>query len=227
MLSYGGDLTDSQYQLLDQVANTKKIPDLYDGCLCDPVKWYINDEGNQQQIADHPMAYLKLWFEIGLQNPLIYLDAYIAQTQGYWNPNIYYPTYQQERYPADARLYSGSPLNDFLKHTVLYSLPDALRKLPAIGILWSPALYSGMLVILLGAALLRKRPILPFVPCFAVLLTVLISAPIFAEFRYIYALVTAMPLLAGIACYDAFESATAPDGGDPTDVEQADKPAEP
>ncbi len=225
VLKYNGDLTDEQPRLLNAVANTANIPALYNEHLSDPIKWYINDEGNQQQIAEHPLTYLKLWIEIGLQNPSIYLDAYIAQTQGYWNPNVIYWTNQWEDFPNDVGLHSDSPLSDSAKDAILYSFPAVVRQLPAIGILWSPAFYTGMLVILLGAALLRKRPILPFAPCFAVLLTVLISTPVHAEFRYIYALVATMPLLLGIACCDVFKGAATSGGNPPADPAQTGGPA--
>ncbi len=65
------------------------IPDyvLYEPRVADPVK-----DTFQGDIFDEaPLGFVKLWFQVGVKCPIIYLDAFLQENEGFWNPFMKYP----------------------------------------------------------------------------------------------------------------------------------------
>lgn len=65
----------------EKVASLIPSWDLYNEHIADPVKF---SNGTSQIISSNSASFLRLWVELGLQYPSDYLDAFIAQTEGYW-----------------------------------------------------------------------------------------------------------------------------------------------
>ena len=74
------------------------------------------------------------------------------------------------------------------------------KGIPVLGLLWSIGFYTWLLFVLIGAAVRKEKSILPFLPMVAILISLFIATPVQAEFRYSYAMVTAMPLFIAIVC---------------------------
>lgn len=54
---------------------------LYNQRIVDPIKF---SGGTSRAIADDLPSFLRLWAKLGLEYPRDYIDAFIAQTEGYW-----------------------------------------------------------------------------------------------------------------------------------------------
>lgn len=80
----GGNLKPEEVEMLEAVVPLEHIDEYYNPYLFDMTKNYIREHGNQQVIAENKSAYAKLWLNVGLRNPMLYLEAEIRQTAGYY-----------------------------------------------------------------------------------------------------------------------------------------------
>lgn len=77
---YPNDLNKNERKSLDKIFNKpSKIGKIYDPNISDPVKFKLKGNINIR-------TYLKLWFEMGLRHPLVYINATFAGTNEYYVP---------------------------------------------------------------------------------------------------------------------------------------------
>lgn len=55
---------------------------LYNQRIVDPIKF---SGKTSQVISDDLSTFLRLWFKLGMEHPCDYIDAFVAQTEGFWN----------------------------------------------------------------------------------------------------------------------------------------------
>ena len=186
--------------------NASYVPELYTEYISDNMKELVRAK-NPQYLADHKGEYLKLWLELGLQYPDIYLDAYVAQTRGYYSPSAVYSVAEVDGIiDSDTRLYREYLLSGKLIVKLREILIKLQEMLPLYGALWSMgSLFWGTLLFL-GLALGKynkltlKTPmnfldlLTVWIPNVAVIGTLLIATPVAIEFRYAYNLAYCIPL---------------------------------
>ena len=80
---------------------------------------------------------------------------------------------------------------------LLNALTEHSKALPFAGLIYSIGTGTWTLIILFAMCCVRcrKEYLILFVPAFAVLATILLASPVFAEFRYVYSMFTTLPLL--------------------------------
>lgn len=188
VIALDGQITQEQKELISRVVDFEKVPEWYSPGLSDPVKFNVDGE----YIRGHKMEYLRLWLDVGIQNPIVYVQAWIEQTKGYWNGGYDYWLWNrgvaQNEYgirAGHAGILSG--------HFMAMGLPQAMSVLFSIGShLW---LLLGILVI----NCIRGRWERAFlaVPVLIMIGTLLLATPVFSEFRYAYALFTVLPFYSG------------------------------
>lgn len=192
----GGSLTKEEVGMLEAVVPLAQIDDYYNPYLFDMTKNYIREHGNQQVIADHKWDYAKLWLRVGLRNPMLYLEAEIRQTAGYYalhipHEQILYSEYfmvenpfgietQRKLFSYDASLAMSAFLQWF---------QEAYNKV------WSLGMNTWLLLAAFACALYRRRNAFGFVPCIMLLVSLLLATPVYNEFRYAYGVFVALPLL--------------------------------
>lgn len=192
----GGSLTQEEIDMLEAVVPLAQIDDYYNPYLFDVTKNYIREHGNQQVIADHKGDYVKLWLRVGLRNPMLYLEAEIRQTAGYYalhipHGQILYSEYfmvdnpfgietQRKLFSYDAELSMGAFLQWF---------QEFYNKV------WSLGMNTWLLLAAFACALYRRRNAFGFVPCVMLLGSLLLATPVYNEFRYAYGVFVALPLL--------------------------------
>ncbi len=192
----GGSLTQEEIDMLEAVVPLAQIDDYYNPYLFDMTKNYIREHGNQQAIADHRGDYAKLWLRVGLRNPMLYLEAEIRQTAGYYalhipHEQILYSEYfmvdnpfgietQRKLFSYDAELSMGAFLQWF---------QEFYNKV------WSLGMNTWLLLAAFACALYRRRNAFAFVPCVMLLGSLLLATPVYNEFRYAYGVFVALPLL--------------------------------
>ena len=192
----GAELTDEQQELLSQVVDVSKIPERYYATISDSIKNLVRETDNQEFIAEHKFEFLKLWIELGIQNPRSYLYAYLDQTYGYWYPDVQYWVYASEFSTAGFDMAKDNKLSES-NSNLLQTWRYSYKKYPYWGLLWSIGLTTWIIVFMAGAVFVKKRNafLLIFMPLIGVFLTLMIATPVYAEFRYYYCAFTTVPLL--------------------------------
>lgn len=202
----GGNLTPEEVEMLEAVVPLAQIDEYYNPYLFDMTKNYIRENGNQQAIADHKWEYAKLWLRVGLRNPMLYLEAQIRQTAGYYalhipHEQILYSDYfmvenpfgietQRKVFSYDAGLAMDAFLQWFQK---------------CYNKVWSLGMNTWLLLAAFACALYRKREALVFVPCVMLIGSLLLASPVYNEFRYAYGVFVALPFLFSV-CFGKEEA---------------------
>lgn len=192
-------LTEEQIELIEKLAPVEEIKQAYRPTISDPVKNLIRRYDNQQAFSEYKWEYIKLWVSLAIQYPGEILKAQADQTYGYWYPDVQYWnvwTYMLDNdFGASMTPLIGGPLYDWVTNAA-----TSYRSIPIYGMLWSIGL-NMLAAFALGAICIvkkRARLLMAFLPVVAVFLTLMISTPVYAEFRYIYCLFTTLPFLASI-----------------------------
>lgn len=206
VIATGQELTPEQNELINKVMNSSHVPELYTEYISDNMKELVR-AGNPQYLLEHKGEYLKLWIELGLKYPDIYLDAYVAQTRGYYSPAAVYSVAEVDGIiDSETGLYREYLIRGKLIVKMREILIKLQEMIPLYGALWSMgSLFWGTLLFL-GLTLGRKNSftlktkmnfldlITVWIPNIAVIGTLLIATPVAIEFRYAYNLAYCIPL---------------------------------
>ena len=188
------NLNIDQRKLLDKVIDVERIDDEYYPFISDNIKGLVREKKNQKYITEHKSEYLKLFCELGIAYPKLYLTAYVNQTYGYWYPDVQYWVILESRdvEPFDIPYFNIK--NDYAE--AIHNYINSYKSAPFLGLLWSIGFAVWVFLFMAGAAKRRhkKSVLLVYLPVFAIWLTLLIATPVYSEFRYIYSLFATMPL---------------------------------
>ncbi|MBD5484755.1 MAG: hypothetical protein HDR18_04415 [Lachnospiraceae bacterium] len=192
----GGELTEEEVAMIDEVVPVEEVGDYYNPWLFDIVKNFIRSDGDQQVIADHKWEYFKLWFRVGLRNPLQYVVAQVRQTAGYWAYDVKdYEYVYGEYYMVDNPFGITTQRKLFTykaelgMHDFLMGFQDLYNKV------WSLGLSTWLMVFTMAYTLYQRRSIMIYVPFIMLLITLMLATPVYNEFRYAYGLFAAFPVL--------------------------------
>ena len=192
----GGELTEEEIGMIDQVAPADQVGDYYNPWLFDIVKNFIREEGNQQVIEDNKWAYFKLWLGVGLRNPFQYMVAEVRQTAGYWAYDVkdyervygeYYMVDNPLGITAQRKLFTYE--NELAMHDFLMGFQDLYNKV------WSLGLNTWLMVFGIAYLVYHRRSVMIYVPFLMLLITLLLATPVYNEFRYAYGLFAAFSIL--------------------------------
>lgn len=190
------------YEILDEEALS-----LYTPRLSDPVKYRFNNEA----FAKDKGRYASLWLRVGMKKPLIYLNAWLMTSYGFWYPDtiinvyggntVFTFTYKDNSYfgyeveQPGVRESKIPWLNEVYRKL---SLEVWKEKIPVISWLFSPGamfwFYAFLFAWLLNNG--RYELLYPFLPLFILWLTVLLG-PTYLP-RYVLFLWYALPLFLGM-----------------------------
>ena len=193
VIAVGGDISQEDMERIGKVIDPAYVRENYDEKVSDPMKGAINGE----YIRQHWREYIGLWARLGIHNPRVYYDAYIALMKGYWDleyrtwlwdGSIFENNYGILRTPV---LFPRWDMDQTLK-SLSYRYGDSLKSyvfLRAPFVLWS-------LLICMGYALSRKRTrdLLLYIPILGIFGGLLLSSPV-ALFRYTYGAAVCLPLI--------------------------------
>lgn len=190
------ELSDEQSTLLNQIIDLDKVADTYDERISDPIKNLVRSYGKQEYLEEHKTEYLRLWLEIGLQYPFQYIRAYSNQTEGYWNPDVQRWVYVEDVFDTQLGIYEQPLLSKNTAQQLKWIAWDTYQEIPIYGILWSIGAAVWLAIFLAGYcyATGKKREICIFLPMAALWGTIMLATPVYAEFRYIYAIFLCTPL---------------------------------
>ena len=189
----GCPLTEEETSLLSQIMDLEQVPEVYRPYISDPIKEITDTSA----IAQNKGTYLKLYLGLLRRYPLQFVTAWVDQTKGYWNggyPYWHFPAPYENDLGISIAPPSESAKSLFTAYERLFEENPLLKLTLSIGAgvwLFLAALYLGLV------KKDRAAVFLP-IPALAVIATLLIATPVYAEFRYAYSLFCILPFLLAV-----------------------------
>lgn len=186
------DLAPDETELIEKVIGIEYIREKYRPGLADPMKFYIADN-NLTYFDEHTDEYKALYLRVLREYPGSCIKAWIDQTKGYWNGGYEYWRWCQaiESLGIEQNCRSELIKTLFLWYSWAFSAFPLLQPLLSIG------LFTWLVCTAAVLALIRKNREAFFIalPVLAIIGTLFIATPVYAEFRYAYPMFCAAPLL--------------------------------
>lgn len=197
VIANGDALSESETAFLSQMMDMEQAAAAYQPDVSDNIKNLIRQKDSGFP-ASHKSEFFRTWLSIGTAHPKAYFDAYVAQTNGFWYPDIRCEVGLADGiYPNEFGL-SWHPL---IRGPVIVKIKEILFKLPDMvplyGLLWSTG-FILWVILLIAALCLRQGSsagTLVCLPFILLIATLCVSTPVATEFRYAYAAFFALPLL--------------------------------
>ncbi|MCI8570065.1 MAG: hypothetical protein HFI43_01475 [Lachnospiraceae bacterium] len=185
----GRELTAEQEDYLYQLF-PEELWGIYAPCCVDVIKWH--EEFNREFLNETKGEFLKIWTELFVRNPVVYVEAHILNTYGVWgietrNEEQYY---FKDIYENDLNLYQKSPLPECIR-TLFYTYycnRFTYRYLSAGTAFW---ILAGEGLYLLYQRKYRLAVVLS--PVGMLFLSLLAASPIAFSFRYVFVLALIFP----------------------------------
>ena len=197
-----GIMTDEDRGLLSKIIDISTIADIYNPDISDPVKNAIRDYGNQDYLTANLVAFGGLYFRTLLNNPMTYVCAWVDSTCGYWNGGydywVWYWDVESNPYGITRVIGNENVLHFMDEYLWLFYNNRILRIFTATGLF----VWILLLMLAKNIAASDKTGIVSTVPVLAILLSLVISSPVYAEFRYLYPLFTSLPVIIAVTCRD-------------------------
>ena len=214
VINNNGEVSESALDTFSQIMEIEYWESDYDARTADGLKF--GGHFNEEWLNENKIAFLGAWFETGLHNVPQYVKAWLANTQGYWDisPDIAdrwvcmdgVSTFDDETGTNLLSQLTGlsvleSEFNDY----------SELRGLPLLYPFFNLACMFWIVLSIAALWLCRKkgRFAVITVPLLAVWLTLMIAAPDFCQFRYMFSFHMCLPVLLALACYDFWKPAGA------------------
>lgn len=186
VIRYNGYISEEQKEKINRIMPFKVWLDNYVPCNVDYIKF--NPNFNTDEIVKDKKGFLKLWFDVSIQNPKMVVGSYMDQTAIIWSIKEIWPTNGGTR-----TIYENSfgleqvVINKGITYTANklldISLSNNIRWL-----FWRPALYIFILIFLVFASLIRngKKVIIVLMPVLFNIFALMMAIPA-QDFRYLYA----------------------------------------
>ena len=189
------EITDEQKELLNQVIDVEKIPETYNNRLSDPIKELIRAKDNQEYIQSHIPDFIKLYVQLGLRYPHLYIESWIDQTRGYWNAGYDYWKWANEI--SENTFGIETTIKSDFVHRIFTYYFYMWKEFPILELFMSIGLCTWLVLISTYVAIMRKNRISLFISILflSILFSLLIATPVWAEFRYAYALFCGIPFI--------------------------------
>ena len=180
---------------------------LYNPKLSDPVKYYFKNDAYEKDRS----KYIKLWLKIGLRKPLAYINAWLANSYGFW-----YPDTVIDVYTGNSKFtftYQDSSYFEYevelpgIRDSKIPWLDEAYRrmsleieqeKIPILSMLYSPGCLFWYFAFAFSYALYRRKyhVLVPYSMVLCVWLTVILG-PTYLP-RYVLIFWFGLPFFAAI-----------------------------
>ena len=166
---------------------------------------YFNDEW----LNNHKAEFLSAWFNTGLQNVRLYIEAWLYNTQGYWDiaPDSAQRWVCRDGISATDDETGTNYLtqitgiawleSDFADNAELRSLPLLYPLFNLASMFWIVASVAA-----LWLCQQKKELLTLVVPLLAVWLTLMIAAPDYCQFRYMFSFHMCLPVVVALLFSD-------------------------
>ncbi|PWM45408.1 MAG: hypothetical protein DBX56_08520 [Coriobacteriia bacterium] len=194
VVAYGGDMTDEQLNTFSQMVDPEAVKEVYNPQSSNLVKYH--ESFSDEWLDAHKGDFLKLYLEVGAENPGVYLQAWVNATKGYWNMDTHSWVVSQA---GSNLLYDATGLEIFGGN------PDTnygdMRKHSFVSPLFNMGFGAWLIITLCALRWIRRDRALitAYIPLIALWGTMLIAAPYFCEFRYLFPIHLLLPIIAASA----------------------------
>ena len=162
-----------------------------------------------------PSEFWSLYFRCAAAHPRVYLEAFLFNTEGLWNPDDtshahtlsseeYDFIYLNTVYPFPEGAYAIEPrcLFPALRDILYRSMHHAdHERIPFLSLLFRPSVYTFLLLLTTMLLFLRRqrRLALTLIPLWGLLLSLFFAAGVFV--RYAYPIMSAVPVMLALAFF--------------------------
>ena len=180
----------------EELSNIKKyikadnIEELYNPVISDPIK--NNFDG--QEFSNNKIDFIKLWLKLMIKYPTDYIESFICNSYGYYYPEAKHWVANRTMEKDDILNLQTSPIVEIKAVKKIDSYIEK-REVPFISMLFSIGFIFWIITICFVYCIYKKeyRKVLIYIPVIMLWVTTLAS-PVFCEFRYVYSLVTCLPV---------------------------------
>ena len=185
------DLSDDERNLIYNYLPEENLGDLYNPTLSDPVKAILDEEYFKENKTD----FIKLWVKLFFKFPLEYIESFLCNSYGYWYPEATNWVVSRVIMDSENLEVVQTPIIESNIVSKIDSLVDK-RNIPVVSMMFSLGFMFWTVLINFMFCIYRKKYKLTliYIPIFVLWLTV-IASPVFCEFRYLYPMVTSMPII--------------------------------
>lgn len=218
-VAYQGKMGEEEREFLFKIMPEREWKERYAPCLADKIKW--TDGANMEYISQNKRSFWKVWGNLLLKNPAIYLRAYGMDTFGFWVPGVqnrygYVDLYITEN---DLGLHQTDLIQQLFGRTIRPLLKKRMIWIGSGTLLWMT--LGGMLLSILcrkstsrkisgskisgregsGSKISGREGEKAggggwtiYLPALGNVLTVLIATPVAFSLRYVYVFAIGLPL---------------------------------
>ena len=184
-------LSEEDDEILYNIMPYDSVRRVYELGYVDPYKF--DKDFDDEYFNEHRSGFLRAWWDILPKYLPEYVMSYLAQTAGYWH-------YGETNTVATQGIIAGESLGveridliEYVTHISLYGVIEKLmlgmRKAPMLCILSSMAMQFYAVIMMLTYVLCRKEDrscVIAYLPLILLWITVMIAAPAFCLFRYMF-----------------------------------------
>ena len=178
-------LTDEEYNLINKYIHLDNFD--YNPILSDPAKNNFDDV----LFNENKMEFISLWVHLFFKHPVQYVEAFLSNNYGYWYPEAMSGLYYQDVWQNDLGLKQERNDNmPTIEEIMRY------RRIPINNQLYCLGFMVWAIFIALMYMVYKKQYkfLSIYVGIIALWITILAS-PVFCEYRYLYGMVTCLPIL--------------------------------
>ena len=184
--------TKYEKEMINKLIPISVLKEVYNPEIVDSIKF--NEHFNSIVFEENKFDYFRLWLNLCIKNFDIASEAYLISTLGYWYPDVNYWSVYSGIDNNDLGIVEKEFLGSKVKKVVSYL---TYRSFPLYGLVWSIGLciwiiFLSMFIIFQNR---NKRALYIYVPVIGVFISLMVAAPVFAEFRYLYCAYTTLPIL--------------------------------
>jgi len=196
VVAYNGEITAEELGKIERINTAIYIRNNYQpGGADNMIQWLV--AGNAGYLHEHRMEYFALWLSLGLRNPVAYWEAFAEQTKGYYTTMMPEQIAYYGILPNKDKLDSYPLLGAGLRIKIDEICSKLQDVLPVYAIFYSVGACVLLLILCSAIAIYSKRRELLtlYLPYFALILSIIVAAPLVADLRYGYSLMLSVPTL--------------------------------
>ena len=189
------EISEDDRKTIENVISLDDVIAHYNPIIHDPIKNTIREHGDQDYINEHFLDFVFLYLRWGIKYPMLYVNAWIDQTRGYWNGGYDYWIWRDVVTDNDYSIEKKSVLPFVNK--VIGAYGEMFKNLGFLQPLISIGLAVWALFFIIYRSIKHHDKLMIFIvsPLFTTWLSLLIATPVFCEFRYIYYLFLTLPFI--------------------------------
>lgn len=186
----GGDINPEQEELINKMCNIEKLKEVYSPFLLDATT--VTPEFNNMFISEHKSEIDKLWIDLLLKNPDLYIKGYLLNTLGYWDVNRVFV----DAYISDFTWPGTDEIIDFHQMDVIEKITGkSIKEDIKLTRLYSSGIFLFIMLASMACTIKTKKykNMLMYLPALFTWGTIILAAPIAFSMRYVYILVLMVP----------------------------------